>query len=367
MRDAAYANTEVRQRYLWVEFDKPLLNPRDAYFGRITAYAPDPLLAEWTEDWMTPRSPGPALSIEPEPIRIISPGHSDNQSGLNAMQQLLPATDSKRHFLVPLPPGLHPESPELFGFFTYEFRVGHRDAWSTAQGRFGRELLCQGVQHPMPAIAGPPDRDEATHPRDGPHAEAVFDGRTRDRPTGAHPTVGSALCPGAHGRRQRQPQHPAGRPADAPGTALRIIDPPVSAGVLVASIPKTSDAPNAPSPNGRNAEISTLLKNYGLPADSELSVLCVEMMPTTEHFLMNREFAEQHQYFARAGRRTRRRRLIFCVLPAQLCKGHADGPANAGRIAGQAAVGRSWVLSVFADFYVGGGAGGVLCGLLRRF
>jgi hypothetical protein len=67
------------------------------------------------------------------------------------MQPLLP-TDSPRHFLLPLPPGLIPESPELFGFFTYEFRIGRRVGWSTAQGRFGRPLRVTGVQHPAPTL-----------------------------------------------------------------------------------------------------------------------------------------------------------------------------------------------------------------------
>ncbi len=294
-RDAAYANTEVRQRYLWVEFDKPLANPRDAYFGRITAYAPDPLLAEWTEDWMVPRSPGPALSIEPEPIRIISPGHSDDQSGLNAMQQLLPATDSQRHFLVPLPPGLHPESPELFGFFTYEFRVGHRLAWTTGQGRFGRELLCQGVQHPAPQLLGNPDRNEQRIRVSVPHAQAVFDGcNITARPVRtqlwALLYAQVRMADDSDNRNillNDRLMHPAPR---------RIIDP--ITGALIFSS-ENSDAPKLAIAEWTNAEISTLLKNYGLPADSELSMLCVEMMPTTEHFLLNRQFAESHQSLAR--------------------------------------------------------------------
>ncbi len=294
-RDAAYANTEVRQRYLWVEFDAPLKNPRDAYFGRITAYAPDPLLAEWTEDWMKPRTE-PPLPIEPEPVRIISPGHSDNQSGLNAMQQLIPATDSQRHFLVPLPPGLHPESPELFGFFTYEFRVGHRDGWSTAQGRFGRALSYQGVQHPYPQLIASPDRDENRIRVSAPHAEAVFDGRRLTaRPVR---TQMWALL------------YAQVRMADDSDNRNILLNDrlmrPVPENILVpagAAFPltaTTNDAPKQSVAAWTNAEISTLLKNYGLSADSELSVLCVEMMPTAEHFLMHSEFVQSHQVLANA-------------------------------------------------------------------
>jgi hypothetical protein len=53
---------------------------------------------------------------------------------------------------LPLPDGLDAGSPELFGFFTYELRVGHAKPWSTAQGRFGRPLRITGVQHPAPTL-----------------------------------------------------------------------------------------------------------------------------------------------------------------------------------------------------------------------
>src|SRR5262249_22857656 len=59
--------------------------------------------------------------------------------------------------------------PELFGFFTYELRIGHwskpstgsegsqqevspRSRWCTAQGRFGPPLRVAGVQHPPPEL-----------------------------------------------------------------------------------------------------------------------------------------------------------------------------------------------------------------------
>ena len=42
--------------------------------------------------------------------------------------------------MVPLPPGINPDAPELFGFWTYELRIGHKLIWSTAQARFGRPL-----------------------------------------------------------------------------------------------------------------------------------------------------------------------------------------------------------------------------------
>jgi hypothetical protein len=51
-----------------------------------------------------------------------------------------------------LPPGITEDALELFGFWTYELRVGHARIWSTAQARFGRPLRVTGVQHPAPTL-----------------------------------------------------------------------------------------------------------------------------------------------------------------------------------------------------------------------
>jgi len=215
---------------------------------------------------------------------------------LNAMQQLIPATDSQRHFLVPLPPGLHPESPELFGFFTYEFRVGHRDGWSTAQGRFGRALSYQGVQHPYPQLIASPDRDENRIRVSAPHAEAVFDGRRLTaRPVRTQMwALLYAQVRMADDSDNRNILLNDRLMRTAPENIL------VPAGAALYLTPATNDAPKQSVAAWSNAEISTLLKNYGLPADSPLSVLCVEMMPATEHFLMHSEFVQTHQYLANA-------------------------------------------------------------------
>ena len=148
-RSPDYARTEPRQRMLWLEFEQPPENPADGFFGRVLAYAPDPALLRGGGE--LPEAAEPPLPIDPEPIRTIVPGQPDDQAGLGAMQPLV-ATDSPRHFLLPLPPGVTEDSPELFGFFTYELRAGHRTGWSTAQGRFGRPLRVTGVQHPAPTL-----------------------------------------------------------------------------------------------------------------------------------------------------------------------------------------------------------------------
>src|SRR5207302_10852471 len=102
------------------------------------------------------------LAIDPEPIRFITKDHGNDSAGLDAMQVMAaemanPAQPlvkvSPVHYLLPLPPGLHGESSELFGFFTYELRVGHTDGiWSTAQGRYGHPARVNGVQHPAPPL-----------------------------------------------------------------------------------------------------------------------------------------------------------------------------------------------------------------------
>jgi hypothetical protein len=69
------------------------------------------------------------------------------------MQPLTQASESPGFFLLPLPPGMNQDSPELLGFFVYELRVGHgKQRWCTAQARFGRPLRVAGVQHPAPPL-----------------------------------------------------------------------------------------------------------------------------------------------------------------------------------------------------------------------
>jgi len=150
-RDETYSSTTVRRRSLWIEFERPPANPQDTYFVRFLAYAPDPWLTRLsTEDYEAKKEP--PLPVPDEKIRIITPQSPDDLAGLSAMQEMIPSSSSDRHYLVPLPNGLHDESAELFGFFTYEIRLGHRDIWSTARGRFGRRIRVTGVQHPAPPL-----------------------------------------------------------------------------------------------------------------------------------------------------------------------------------------------------------------------
>jgi hypothetical protein len=152
-RDGKYSSTSPRRRMLWVEFAEPVENPRDAYFARVIVHAADPMLTH-REPPFPPGPLEPPLNIDPEPIRSIVSGQPQDFSGLEAMQPLLPAdgAGSSRHFLVPLPEAMSEASPELFGFFVYEFAVGHERGWSTAQARYGLVQRVSGVQHPAPGL-----------------------------------------------------------------------------------------------------------------------------------------------------------------------------------------------------------------------
>ena len=173
-----YSSTGARDRMLWLEFEGPPADPGDRYFARRLACGPDPLLLG--EQEQIPERSEPPLPIDPELIRIVTPGQSADATGLDAMQELVPSTDpaGSRHFLVPLPPGMEPESAELFGFFAYEVRLGHDDSrWSTAQARFGPPLRVTGVQHPAPPLICRVHRTPDTINVDAPYATPVFEGR----------------------------------------------------------------------------------------------------------------------------------------------------------------------------------------------
>ena len=156
---AGYASTAPRQRVLWIELKEPLQNPAgDAFFARVVGHGADPLLYDAAPSVDQP--PEPPLVLDPELMTVVTPRDSDNCDGIGAMTQLEQATDSNRHFLLPPPESMNPDDPELFGFWTYELRVGHachprapgREWWSKAQARFGRPLRVNGVQHPAPTL-----------------------------------------------------------------------------------------------------------------------------------------------------------------------------------------------------------------------
>jgi hypothetical protein len=173
-RSAAYSTTGTRRRALWIELDSLPADPRDRYFARVLRNAPDPLMSGAGEN--VPEIADPPLAIDPEWVRVIVQNQADDRAGADAMQPLIPS-DSPLHWALPLPPGLDETASELFGFFTYELRVGHFDMWSTAQGRFGPPLRVAGVQHPPPPLPCTVFRNTQGIMISAPFALPVLDGQ----------------------------------------------------------------------------------------------------------------------------------------------------------------------------------------------
>ncbi|WP_082933057.1 hypothetical protein, partial [Mycolicibacterium elephantis] len=269
-----YSSTKPQRGRLWFEFAEPPADPDDAYFVRVLAAAPDPLLTEQpdagagTLELPEETVPEPALPIDPEWMRLIDVDQPQDDNGILAMQPLRVRTDGQ-HYLVPLPEGVQDSSPELLGMFTYEIRVGHNNQrWCTAQGRWGPPLRVTGVQHPPPQLT--------CHVFRSPHGLIV-------RAPFATPMIG-----GKHVR----PHEPAthlwallyARVQQADGrtwrnlalrrTRLRRGRGPVDGAAML-------ELPEPPVLYGEggftNAEVAQSLELAGLPADAPLTALAVEV------------------------------------------------------------------------------------------
>lgn len=281
--DTGYANTTPRRQYLWLEFAEPIANPQDGLFARVLANSPDPLLANGSRGELYVAAEEPALPIDPEYMRVISPGQSDDLAGIGAMQRMEKSTHSDVHYLLPLPPGLDPDSKELFGFFTYEFRVGHAEVWSTAQGRFGRPFRATGIQHPAPTLFCNVNRDDEKMIVNAPYATAVFKGKnvTADPPRTEIWCLLYAQVYQADGQEFRNillHERPL-RLIDRDKTFADPKNP-----VLIAGR-RNKDRVLVGITGWTNEQIRYLLRRLGLPADSPLSVLCVEMMPRLSSYV----------------------------------------------------------------------------------
>ena len=311
-RTPDYSETAVRERFLWFEFAEPIQDPNDAYFARVLAYAPDPLLAYPNPDQLLVRQDDPPLAIDPELVRVITHGQGNDNAGLDAMQAMTPETPdpstplvkvSPVHYLLPLPPGLHAESPELFGFFTYEICVGHTHTiWCTAQGRFGHPTRISGVQHPVPALKVLAQRTPAGLAVTAPYASAVFNGRnvTSRPPKTEIWCMLYAQVTQADARQQRnlllaeaRLELPKKKEFDLRGFLMKRgdLDP-----IAFNDVPVNFDA----TPSGvflwSENEIRGLLDAFNLVHDTPLSVLAVEMMPRYDQYIL---FADRETEFVR--------------------------------------------------------------------
>lgn len=271
-----YSATEAREKHLWFEFKEPPADPNDSFFIRLLNYAPDPLLSYLTTGILE-NTQEPALPVDPELIRVIASGNNtDDEAGLNAMQEMVPSEGSNLHFLIPLPPGLHAASPELFGMFTYEIRAGHKKIWSTSQGRYGRQVRVTGVQHPAPTLFCSVNRDELTLSVSAPHAMAVFNGvnLTARPPRTDIWALLYAQVTQADGKSNRNILIEQKLLLNNPDFNLAFI--PV--------VPINRDSVVYSVNSWNNTEVSQILSILGLPVSSSLSVICVEMMPNPDTY-----------------------------------------------------------------------------------
>ncbi len=278
---ADYSSTSLRQRFLWIEFDAPIADTGDDnYFGRVLAYGPDPLLAVGLELNPVPvTDPEPLLPIDPENVRLVFAGQDSDEAGLDAMTPLIPAIPSAGvkdgvHWLLPLPPGIAPDALELFGFWTYEFRIGHSVQWSTAQGRFGRPLRAAGLQHPPPRLVCTVYRNQTGITTTAPYATTLLNGQPALNLEAGDPQTALwfmlyAQVTQTDGSSQRNVLLARQLATLLPqGVGAKPVDP--------------QHGPNR-EPRGTTTfvakEIAAALTLLGLPANSPLSVLGVEILP----------------------------------------------------------------------------------------
>jgi hypothetical protein len=297
-----YSETAVRQRYLWLEFKEPILDPDDTYFARVLTYAPDPLLSYPSPDQLIEKQDDPPLNLDPELIRVITHGQGNDDAGLDAMQGMTaeipdPAQPlikiSPVHYLLPLPEGLHSESPELFGFFTYELRVGHTaKIWSTAQGRFGHPLRLSGVQHPAPSLTCIVNRSSDGIFVTAQHAVAVFNGRNV---TSRPPKTEIWAMLYAQVRQVDASQNRNFLLAEMKLTDSQVDQ--LNVGTFLVgrtdkelklfnSFDIAVDAPPGAAGQWNEKEIQSLLRAYGLDETVGLSILAVEMMPRYDRYVI---------------------------------------------------------------------------------
>jgi len=313
-----YSETVTRERYLWFEFEAPIEDPNDTYFARVLTYAPDPLLSYPNPDQLLVKQEDPPLPIPEELIRVITNGHGNDNAGLDAMQFMTAETPhtetplikvSARHYLLPLPTGLHNESEQLFGFFTYELRVGHtQHIWCTAHGRFGHPARVNGVQHPAPPLKCLVNRDEQGIVVSAPYAQAVFNGKnvTSKPPKTEIWCMLYAQVKQADGKQNRNillsETMLEYRQTDEQLQIASFLAKRGSMTIKEANKIKINlDIPSTGRGGWTNKEIEALLEQYNLSGDTSLSVLAVEMMPRYEQYIYRPDYAIEYERPLSAG------------------------------------------------------------------
>jgi hypothetical protein len=259
-----YSSTSERTRMLYLQLEGPPTDPQDLYFARVLAYSPDPMLIE--PKTLLPDPFEPPLPVDREEIRVVTQNQPDDLAGYNAMQPLIESRESPGYYLLPLPRDVALDSPELFGFYVYELRVGHDNhRWCTAQARFGQPLRVAGVQHPSPPLRSMVTRTSDFVSVVSPYAGAVLDGRNLRAafPRSQMHALLYAQVQQADGQSWRNVL--IGRAHGAPLSPQdhELEDPRL--------IPSLARFPQD--------SILATLRDLGLPLDSKLSIVSVEMLP----------------------------------------------------------------------------------------
>jgi hypothetical protein len=155
--------------------------------------------------------------------------------------------------------------------------VGHKKGWSTAQARFGSPLRTTGVQHPAPQLFCIVNRNEKHIMVSAPFAQTVFNGAD----VTANPPR-TQLWALLYAQVKR---------ADDKAYRNVLLDDQLFVrqrpkmddnGNLFVNI--NTDAVRYGITGWKNKDVEAMLQEYGLPIDSSLSVLVVEMLPTYDKF-----------------------------------------------------------------------------------
>jgi hypothetical protein len=161
-------------------------------------------------------------------------------------------------------------SPELLGFYVYELRAGHdMTRWCKARERHGPALRVTGVQHPAPPLVCQAGGNDQQIQVSAPYATPVFNGRNL-RPKPPRTDLWALLYAQVHqldGQSQRNVLLERRR--------------------LVWQSPDQHEQDQVHAPQildfgfgvFNRIEVIGRLRTLGLPEDSRLSVITVEVMP----------------------------------------------------------------------------------------
>jgi len=195
--------------------------------------------------------------------------------------------------------------PNFSECFTYEFRYGHTDKiWSTAQRPVWTGLRVAGLQHPAPTLTCMLNRDERAISVNAPYATAVFNGKnvTASPPRTSIWALLYAQVKQADGLDYRNILLNERELAPLPRSNRRQVEEVIKVSLeernliyqkknlpvveitddllrqnTAQQIAWEKESTKQAFGKWRNMEVRKMLDLYGLPIDSPLSVVCVEV------------------------------------------------------------------------------------------